>query len=439
MVKLKLLFLSLILSLGVNIIMAQDTIRVMHYNLLYYGKNTDYCTSSNNYIDNKNQNLRTIIQHVKPDIFTVNELDGNRNYPVLDDAVYLLENALNVDGIDYYRRTGFPEVYLANTLFYNSNKLILISHTPISFYSGGYPKIFNAYKFYFNSIDLETTNDTAYFSCLVAHLKAGKGSSEESLRAYESGLIMDYYETLGEKGNYLLMGDFNVYTPTESAFQNFINPDNSLYTFYDPADQIGEWSANYDYRDYHSQSTHLSSGCASGGGMDDRFDFILVSDYIMQGSDHYQYIEDSYKTIGQDGSRYNNSLNTTSNSSVPNNIAQALYNMSDHLPVYLELKIDQNLGEPLQIDIPGKEKVTVSINNPAKDYLKFTIDLHWNDIINVEIYSVLGELKYRQQFQNCKELVEGEISVTDFAEGVYIFNVSDKNGLIYSTKVIIQN
>ncbi|MFC2103801.1 T9SS type A sorting domain-containing protein [Bacteroidota bacterium] len=439
MLKYKITVWLLLFFLISNCLLAQDTIKVMHYNLMYYGKNVYDCTSSTNNIDDKNQNLKKIIQHVKPDLFSVNELDGEGAYPVSDDAKYLLDNALNVDGITYYRKTNFPDIYLANTIFYNSNKLILKKSIPVSFYYSGYQKIFNVYKFYFNSIDLETTSDTAYIYCLVAHLKAGNGSIEESQRAYETSLIMDYFESIGEQGNYLILGDFNVYTPTESAFQNLINSDNSLYTFYDPANQIGEWSSNYDYRYYHTQSTHTNGDCHSGGGMDDRFDFILASDFIMNGTNHYEYIANSYQTIGQDGSRYNSSLNTSSNSVVPNNVAQALYDMSDHLPVYLELKIDQNQGEPLKVIEVGEERLKVVFNNPASERIHLKAYGGFMEYIVAELFSIKGEKVYCKKIRTNNGSFEEIISISGFSSGIYLLNISDDNGLFYSSKIVIQN
>jgi len=415
---------------------AQETIKVMHYNLLYYGKNVGNCTSVTNYIVEKNQNLSKIIKHVQPDIFTVNEMDGEGTHPESDDASYLLNNALNVDGVSYYRKTDFPKVYLANTLFYNSNKLILKSHTAISFYSGGYPKIFNVYTFYFNSDDLETTQDTAFFSCLVAHLKAGSYQENVDLRAYEASQIMNYYESLGKKGNYLLMGDFNVYTPKEECFQSFINPDNSLYTFYDPANQIGEWSKNYNYRYYHSQSTHTSGECFSSGGMDDRFDFILASENIMDGSDHYTYVDGSYKVIGQDGSRYNGSLNISSNTVVPNDIAKALYNMSDHLPVYMEMQVDQNVGEPLGINNVSNQ-LDVIYQNPVSDKLKLTIKNSKGTEFNVEIVSMNGLVMVKKDFVRSYSS-ELEILLTNILAGMYILNIRSSEGINFSGKLIVQ-
>ena len=49
---------------------SQDTLTVMQYNLLYYGINTSWCTNSNNNINDKDEYLKKIINHVKPDIFS---------------------------------------------------------------------------------------------------------------------------------------------------------------------------------------------------------------------------------------------------------------------------------------------------------------------------------------------------------------------------------
>lgn len=438
MSKIKLSLLACVfVFLGKNIL-AQETIKVMQYNLMYYGKNVYECTSTTNYIEDKNKNLKTIIQYVKPDIFGVNELDGNKSYPISDDASYLLDNALNVDGVDYYRKTDFPNIYLANTVFYNSNKLILKSHYPISFFYGGLEKVFNVYKFYFNSDDLETTKDTAFVSFLVAHLKAGSYSEGITQRAYESTVIMNYYESLGEKGNYILMGDFNLYSPTETAFQSFINPDNSLYTFNDPANQIGEWSSNYNYRNYHTQSTHTSGECFSLGGMDDRFDFILASDNIINGTDHYKYIDDSYKVIGQDGSNYNSSLNISSNSVVPSDVANALYNMSDHLPVYLELQVNQNLGEPLDIKNPEKNGISVLFENPVSEKLSINIKNIENTQVFIELYSLKGELKFKNTYSIINKNLRTTIPVTGISSGIYILNIKSSDNIVFSDKVIVK-
>jgi len=322
----------------------------MHYNLLWFGKDVYDCYQSNNDYEDKAAALKKILDHTRPDVLTVNELDGEGDYPIEEgpegDGLYLLNNALNVDGITKYRMAPFDEVYTANALFYNANKVTLHAHHPVAFQISN-SKIFNGYTFYYNARDLASSNDTTFFTVFVVHLKAGSDFEDQQLRDSETQVLMDYLEqNFSGEGNLILAGDLNVYRGSEDAFQNLIDPANSLYRFNDPVDQVGDWHANPDYRYHHTQSTHSSSGCHSGGGMDDRFDFILLSDAIINGSGSMSYILDSYQAIGQDGSYFDRALNIESNASVSSDIARALYSFSDHLPVRLRLRLS---SDPAQI------------------------------------------------------------------------------------------
>ena len=110
--------------------------------------------------------------------------------------------------------------------------------------------------------------------------------------------------------------------------------------FNDPINQSGEWHNNWNYADIHTQSTrtaNLPDG-GSTGGMDDRFDFMLISDDLLDGA--LSYVPDSYQSFGQDGEHYNVSMLAVKNFSIPNDINNALYYMSDHLPVLMQLIYD---------------------------------------------------------------------------------------------------
>jgi exonuclease III len=335
-------------------VISQDNLKFMHYNLLWFGKYTSYCDQLNNDYEDKTAALKNILQYTQPDVLTVNELDGEGEYPIEDgatgDGLYLLNNALNVDGTTRYRMAPFDEVYTANTLFYNANKLTLHAHHPVAFRIS-HSKIFNGYTFYYNADDLAPSQDTTFFTVFVVHLKAGSDIENQQERENETQVLMDYLEqNFTGNGNYILAGDLNVYDGSEDAFQKLINPDNELYRFYDPIDQVGDWHANEEYRYHHTQSTHSSTDCHSGGGMDDRFDFILLSDAIMSGSQSMSYILDSYQAIGQDGSYFNRSLNIENNASVSAEIAGALYDFSDHLPVSLQLRVNSDPARILAWD-----------------------------------------------------------------------------------------
>ena len=64
----------------------------------------------------------------------------------------------------------------------------------------------------------------------------------------------------------------------------------------------------------------------------------------MSGSSGIEYVENSYKALGQDGQHFNGLITVPTNTAVPETIASALYHMSDHLPVIMEIQIGGDVG-----------------------------------------------------------------------------------------------
>ncbi len=352
---------------------SQDRITLMHYNLLYYGKHTDFCNTTNNELSGKQQHLKKILKYVQPDILTVNELDGNGSHPHENDAVHLLDHTLNVDGMTRYRKTPFNKTYLANTLFYNANKLKVHSWHSIPLYVGDYEKIFNAYTFFYNAADIAQTADTTFLTCFVIHLKAGIHDTDARHRGNEAEILTDYIENeMPDSGNYIICGDLNVYHNDEEAFQILTREGTAGQGFYDPVNLPGNWHDSENYKLYHTQSTHSEGSCFAGSGMDDRFDFILFSGSIMDSARSVKYVPDSYTTIGQDGEGYNASLNITSNEVVPKEIARALYHFSDHLPVKAQLEIDEEPAVELVFDSIFHQPANPLAGDSVRIYLQLT-------------------------------------------------------------------
>jgi len=318
-VQLRSLFLGLFIIIS-TIGIAQDTLKVMQYNLLYYGKDIYDCDSENNNIDDKNSYLITILDYVQPDIFCVNEMDASA-----DDVDYLMDNVLNIDGVSYWKHANLSGSFSINMIYYNSEKFTLNSQESID----ADPAQTDVYH-------LTNISTSAEFTVFVAHLKASSGDDDKAKRAEATQNVMDYIADKGA-GNYIFMGDLNLYTNEEEAFQNLIDPSDPDIAFYDPADRIGAWHTSSSFADVHTQSTHTEGDCYVKGGMDDRFDFIMVSEDIKNGNDEIQYLLDSYETIGQDGNHYNKALNEGGNDAAPSDVIQALYDMSDHLPVSLRM------------------------------------------------------------------------------------------------------
>jgi len=408
---------------------AQDTVRVMHYNLMYYGQTSSYCTTSNNPQAAKDSYLKKIIKYVKPDIFTANEIAPNSAT-----HQYILDYVMNTDGVTHYNKglmTNSSGSDLSNGMFYNADKLVLLSqHNIVTSV-----RDINFYNFYFKAANLATTHDTAYLTCIIAHLKAGSNASDSLARSVQTNILMNNLNSLNKKANYLLMGDFNVYTGDEQCFQNLINYSNADVRFYDPVNMVGDWNSNYYYSDYHTQSTHTTStGCFATGGMDDRFDFILESEYIKYGTDHFQYITGSYKAIGQDGNHLNDAINYGTNNSAPDSIIEALYDMSDHLPVVLNLSLDQAVG----VSELQTENYNVTFPNPVGETLHLSISSESAGQFEISIVNLLGQTVYV-----CSREISGgtagiEIPVHKLKQGLYFLSVSDgKHKTI--TKKFIKN
>ena len=329
----KKIILALVLFLSFELC-GQDTMRIMHYNLLNYGNFTDYCTINNNNPDEKNIWLKIIIDYTLPDIFTVNEISNNPYYHQL-----LLDEVLNTGGRDYYEKaepTNLANSDIINMLFYNSGKVGLAGQDVIETSI----RDINVYRLFYRYPDLQITQDTIFLYCIVAHLKAGTSSSDKAQRAAMAEQIMDYL-TNNQIENYcMLMGDLNLQNSNEQAWQLLTNYYNPMYDFSDPVQMPGNWHANPAFASVHTQSTHLNSnGCAAGGGMDDRFDFILLGNKFSTLAGKMNYIEGSYEIPGQDGLHFDSSIIDPPNYSAPEEVISALYEISDHLPVITGLKV----------------------------------------------------------------------------------------------------
>ncbi|MFC2086291.1 T9SS type A sorting domain-containing protein [Bacteroidota bacterium] len=423
--KIKIFSAIILLSIG---IFAQDTLTIVQYNLLNYGFPVYGCDNSNNNPDDKDSYLRTIFMDLNPDIFTVNEL-RTESYDS-SPADRILDNVLNIHFNSSYRRaniTNLSDSHIINMLYYNSNKFTLYAQDVIPAY-----RDINIYHLYYNSINLETTNDTAFIHCIVTHLKSSQGADNEAIRAQMTNSIMEYLETTNLGGNVLILGDFNVYSDQEQAFQNLINPENEEIKFYDPIEQIGSWHENANYSNVHTQSTHESyNDCASSGGMDDRFDFILMDKFLKDNLSHFAYVAESYVALGNDGTCYNESLTECDNSNLSNDLVNALYNMSDHLPIILKLTTDLSPSPVFSKNThPG---LIIEFQNPVKENLNLKLNFGLQGFYSIQLLSMYGDVVLNISANK----TNNSIPVTHIKEGLYILRIAGPAGRTESKKLVI--
>ncbi len=416
-----------IILLGVNYLalFAQDTLRVMQYNLLYHGSITSFCTSTNNYYLTKEGYLRTILQHTRPDIFTVNEISNldfyqqriiTNVFAEITKTPYSRARSINVAGSS-----------IVNQLYFNNQKLTLRSQEVIQ----SATRDIDLYSLYYNSPAL-AKGDTTFIHCIVAHLKSGNTPADQASRSAMTLNAMNYLKAFKQPGNYLFMGDLNLYSSFEPAYQDLLNFASINYRFYDPVNQPGDWSNNGTYASIHTQSTRtISEGCHSTGGLDDRFDFILISNDIRLGLDKVMYVPGSYMTIGQDGRRFNQALTDwPTNVSAPQTVIEALFQMSDHLPVMLSLAINQPSFTSLA---EVRSTFPVKVVNPVGDELVIYLPpVLTGQQVKVEIISMLGEVV---SSHSCSTYEVIRIAASHLRPGFYIITIHLPN-LARSFKVV---
>lgn len=370
-----------------------DTIRQMQYNLLYYtagNESPDDCTDANNNLDQKDAAFKIIVKEVMPDILCVNEIGKTDVY-----ANRILNNVLNTDGIHYYGTLPAYSISgnrsIGNRLFYDTRKFALKESAYVTTYYGG--TVINLYKMYYKSQSL-AQGDTAFITFIIWHLAAGSSDYNETTRAQQSRTLTNYMESAPSvlANNFVLSGDFNVYTSSEEAYDNLVNNPNYLVRFHDPIGRSGSWNNNSQFADIFTQSTHTGAAdCASNGGMDDRFDFILVSNKVKNGTDKVKCLPETYHAFGQDGRRFNGSIVSPANTAVSEQVAQALYTMSDHLPVVMDYTISQTLAVHDAV-----AELPVSIVNPVSNMLEVTTNLLTPDHLTFEIHTIDGKRLHQE-------------------------------------------
>ena len=392
---------------------AQDTLTVMQYNLLEYGNfNSGWanCDESTNNTQTKDESILTILNHVKPDILTVNEFGAS---PMILDN--FLRHNLNINGINYWKSdniVNYANSNIINHIFYNSNKMELKRHAVIR----TSVRDIDAYELYFKTASL-VAGDTIKLVCMVAHLKAGEGSTNEGTRRAMIQNAMDFIDENYPNDNVLIMGDFNMYSSSESGYrlltQNYSNHD---VLFVDPlsfVDGVGYWHNKSQFAPFHTQATDAWSDnpCRSGGGLDDRFDMILMSDEIYMGFNYLRYINGSYKAVGNDGNHFNRSINEGYNSAVPAEVADALFECSDHLPVTMKMLVYGKLG------VDENEIADFRVYpNPTDDILHVETTYHDLSTTTYRISNIMGQTLMTGQ-------MPPTLDVSELPSGIYFIHI----------------
>lgn len=173
------------------------------------------------------------------------------------------------------------------------------------------------------------TTGQANFYVYNSHLKAGDTPNDRMTREIEAASLRGDANALPSGSHVVFTGDYNLYRSSELAYQRLTEPGGAAQAF-DPINQPGDWHENASFASIHTQSTHfIGNGTFAGSGMDDRFDFQLVSSAMLDG-EGIDYIPGSYRAFGNRGTTFNTNINDPPNRSP---LTNSLYAASDHLPV----------------------------------------------------------------------------------------------------------
>lgn len=347
-----------------------DTLTLVSYNLLNFPDGRNDC-GANITVENRADTLRKIMGYLKPDIFVACEVQNSAG------ADSVLTRSLNVFGNSNFLMADFTaSSSLNNSMYYNSNKLTLKDHFLVS----TSPRVIDHYVLYVNDPNLSVFFDTTFVEVYMCHLKAGNGGTNEALRAEQTELLMDYIAARPLDRNHFVCGDLNVYSSNEPGYVNLVS---GPFGLVDPINAPGNWNNNSSFSAIHTQSTRNNQNldCGSQGGLDDRFDQILISENVLLGSDSLRYLVNSYDAVGNDGNHFNsNLLASPVNTQYPDSVARALYFMSDHLPVALKAVVTFPTSNGLALNpsvqsvscfggSDGEATITPNAGQPPYSYL----------------------------------------------------------------------
>lgn len=386
----------MIVSLSIN---AQETIKTMVYNLLEF---------PSAFPPNREEILRDIIDEYEPDIFMVCELENETG------ANLILNTSLNDEGNNYTMapfepsQSGDPDHQ--QLVFYRKGMFTLeaseVLPTPV--------RDINHYTLKLSTADQQT--DPVLFEVFVTHLKSSTGTANKQLRLEMVQQFTNRLETLDPNSFVLFAGDFNLYTATEPAYIELLDPTNAI-VMVDPIDRPGSWNNNINFQDIHSQSTRISSGpfgAGAGGGLDDRFDFITVSENMLSDP-KLKYLDDTYKSFGNNGNCFDNSINSPDCfGDFSQALRENLYNMSDHLPIVMNLETnkqivlsndDFSLASPIELENTlVTEKLNIRLNSNLSEKFSF------------EVYNVLGQKLLEYTSENSDYI---SIDASQLTSGIY--------------------
>ncbi|MEE9211970.1 MAG: autotransporter-associated beta strand repeat-containing protein, partial [Phycisphaeraceae bacterium] len=222
---------------------------------------------------------------------------------------------------------------IRQTMIYNTNTLTLIDEKAFGT-TGSSAAARQSSRYQLRPVGYDASAD---FYVYNDHYKASTGATNEARRDFEANTVRNDSDALGQGTHAIYAGDFNIRTSSEAMYQTLLSAGNGQA--FDPISTPGNWNNNAAFAAVHTQSPHDGSDGLTTFGMDDRFDFQLVTGEFLD-NEGLSYISGSYHAFGNNGTTFNVAINNGSNTyPLTNAQLDALAHVSDHLPVVVDYQL----------------------------------------------------------------------------------------------------
>jgi hypothetical protein len=376
---------------------SSSEIKLMSYNLLNYPGSTGAA---------REPHYRTIMNDVDPDILVVQEVSNSSG------PASFLNNVMNFSTTTYSLGTFIDGPDSDNGIYYKTSLFQFISNTPIA----------TALRD-INEFKLKHLSSSDTLIIYSVHLKASNTGADAAQRAAEVDDLRQVTDAFASGKYFLVCGDFNIYTSSESAYQKLLENGNNINgKFNDLLSLSGTWN-NSSYAIHHTQSPRTTAfGGGATGGMDDRFDMILFSNAITQAGG-FDIVPNTYKAYGNDGQHYNSALNTPPYTMYSEAIASALHDASDHLPVVVNMSYTGSRSAAVTStgrNVKTENSISV-FPNPAHGILYVKLNEDITKPVQLKMYDLTGRLVFQSQLESGSKGTTSTVDLSSMklSKGIY--------------------
>ena len=345
-----------LLAAGISL---ADTLRVATYNAL---------NMSGSSIIGREDALRVVFEFIDPDIIALQEVSD-------DDGVerFLSFVLLPVQN-DWASVPYYDDSYNDNAFFYRPSKVQLVATRYI-------PTTLR----YIAEYTLRPAHGDTSMRILVysLHLKANAGSGNNVERRRQEALALRQQLDQTPAGSLLIVcGDYNLLSSDEPAYELLLAATPNLSgQLFDPISTPGYWESNAAFAAVHT---------IGADDLNARFDFILVSNALMDTVDSY-VLPETYRAIGNDGRHFNQAVNDLPNDAVPDSVANALYSASDHLPVVADFILDsEETSVAERPNVSTRFELIACYPNPFNPSTTIAFDLPKAGYVSLRVFGLLG-------------------------------------------------